>query len=45
LLGQLNMRTPLAAVQAAKKRAARAKTALAFYMSRPSAESLRTLVK
>ena len=49
LLGQLNMRAPLAGARAAKKRAAKAKakakTALAFYVSRPSAESLRKLVK
>jgi len=49
LLGQLNMRAPLAGAQAAKKRAAKAKAkakmALAFYVSRPSVESLRKLVK
>jgi hypothetical protein len=49
LLGQLNMRAPLAGAPSARKRAARVmartKTALAFYVSRPSAESLRKLVK
>ncbi|HET7506346.1 MAG TPA: hypothetical protein VFK02_35245 [Kofleriaceae bacterium] len=49
VLGQLNMRAPLGGAQSAKKRAAsakaRAKTALAFYVSRPASESLRKLVK
>lgn len=49
LLGRLNMRAPLAGAPSARRRAARVmartKTALAFYVSRPSAESLRKLVK
>ena len=49
VLVQLNMHAPVAGAQSAKKRAAsakaKAKTALAFYASRSSAESLRKLVK
>jgi hypothetical protein len=49
LLLQLNMHARLAGEESAKKRAAsaklRAKAALAFYVSRSSAESLRKLVK
>ncbi|MEO7729557.1 MAG: hypothetical protein ABIY55_01185 [Kofleriaceae bacterium] len=49
VLDQLDMRAPLAGAAAARKRAAsakaRSKTALAFYVSRPSTESLRKLVK
>lgn len=48
-LVQLDMRAPIAGVRAARKRAesakARAKTALGYYVSRSSAESLRKLVK
>jgi hypothetical protein len=49
VLDQLDMRAPLAGAPAARKRAAsakaRSKAALAFYVSRPSTESLRKLVK
>jgi hypothetical protein len=48
-LNQLDMRAPLAGASDARKRAARAKartkTALGYYVSRSSAESLRKLVK
>lgn len=48
-LVQLDMHAPIAGVTAARKRAAnakvRAKTALGYYVSRSSAESLRKLVK
>jgi hypothetical protein len=49
VLDQLDMRAPPAGAPAARKRAASAKArsraALAFYVSRPSTESLRKLVK
>jgi hypothetical protein len=48
VLEQLNMRAPLGDASSAKKRAARTrarlKATLAFYVSRPSAESLRKTV-
>ena len=48
-LDQLDMRAPLAGASNARKRAAlakaRAKTALGYYVSRSSVESLRKLVK
>ena len=48
-LHQLNMRAPLSGVRGAKQRAEQAKervkATLASYVSRPSAESLRKLVK
>ncbi|HEY4240489.1 MAG TPA: hypothetical protein VGM88_11775 [Kofleriaceae bacterium] len=48
-LVQLDMRAPITGVEAARKRAAgakaRAKTVLRYFVSRPSAESLRKRVK